>query len=142
MLFGVVILLTLTNLYRFCTNIHAMSIHHYLECCMHHIGNEIAVTIASLLTTINSSINCFIYFAASKDFRYYALDYFKRPYDIFRKWKSGVISNRNKKKNELESIKPDIKGPVASETFTSASTKINIIPVINVFLIDGENMTR
>ena len=132
-----------------------MSIHHYLECCMTHIGNEIAVTIASLLTTINSSVNCFVYIAASKDFRYYALELFKRPYDLFRKCKSGAISNRNKCGKTLESNTRDLIGPVASvreingfgesifctqiETFNSASTKINVIPVINVFLIDGEN---
>ena len=87
MLFGVVILLTITNLYRFCTNIHALSIHHYLECCMVHIGNEIAITIASVFATFSSSVNCFVYVAASKDFRSYVLEYIKRPLDLFRQCK-------------------------------------------------------
>ena len=156
MLFGIVILLTLTNLYRFCTNIHALSIHHYLECCMVHMGNEIALTISSVLTTINCSMNCFVYIAASKDFRQYVLDYFKRPSDFFHKCKKNdEKSNQKKCEKELESNTPEINLQMTStrkingfgesrfcshiETFTSASTKINVIPIINVFLIDGEN---
>ena len=57
--------------------------------------------------------------------------------------------------NKLDSTTPEIDLQVASarkinrfgetrfctkiETFPSASTEINVIPIINVFLIDGEN---
>ena len=154
MLFGVVILLTITNLYRFCANVHSITIHHYLECCMVHLGNEIAVTIATVLSTINTSANCFIYMAASKDFRYYVLHFCKRPFQIFRQFNRYAISSWKTYIRRLEPNLQEAKIRATSieeksgfeeskfctqiETISSDLTNNNVIPVIKLFLVDDE----
>ena len=154
MLFGVVILLTTTNLYRFFTNLHNMTIHHYLECCMVHRGNEIALTVSSVLLTINSSVNCFIYIAASKDFRYYVLDYTKRPFHFF--WQCKIGAKREEKRVakgfkikrqeinlQVSAVKPgnkfgSLRLSTQTETISSTTTKHNIGPVVKVFFISQQ----
>ena len=69
MLFGVVILLMVTNVYRFCANIHSFTIQDYLDCCPVQKDNLIAVMVGSVLRTINISANCFIYITTSYKFR-------------------------------------------------------------------------
>ena len=69
MLFGVVILLIVTNAYRFCANIHNFTIQDYLDCCPAQKDNLIAVMVGSLLRTVNISANCFIYITTSYKFR-------------------------------------------------------------------------
>ena len=69
MLFGVVILLMVTNIYRFCANIHNFTIQDYLDCCPTQKDNLVAVMVGSVLRTVNISANCFIYISTSYKFR-------------------------------------------------------------------------
>ena len=69
MLFGVVILLMVTNIYRFCANIHNFTIQDYLDCCPTQKDNLVAVMVGSALRTVNISANCFIYISTSNKFR-------------------------------------------------------------------------
>ena len=74
MLFGVVVLLTITHSYRFGGNMYSTICYgiygeEYVDCCGINMNNEISFAILQVLWTINSSANCFIYLFASKTFR-------------------------------------------------------------------------
>ena len=73
MLFGIVVVLMVTHLYRFCGNMYITTInftqHAYVECCGRNLANEISYLVLSILFTINTTANFFIYLIASKKFR-------------------------------------------------------------------------
>ena len=74
MLFGVVVLLTITHSYRFGGNMYSTICYNiygeqYVDCCGLNINNEISFAVLQVLWTINSSANCFIYLVASRKFR-------------------------------------------------------------------------
>ena len=73
MLFGIVVVLMITHLYRFCGNMYITTIYFtqqaYVECCGRNLANEISYVVLSILFTINTTANFFIYLIASKKFR-------------------------------------------------------------------------
>ena len=73
MLFGIVVVLMVTHLYRFCGNMYITTIYFtqqaYVECCGRNLANEISYVVLSILFTINTTANFFIYLIASKKFR-------------------------------------------------------------------------
>ena len=74
MLFGIVVLLIITHLYRFCGNMYSTTIlfihgKAYEDCCGRNLANEISYVVLNILFTINTTANFFIYLIASKKFR-------------------------------------------------------------------------
>ena len=69
MLFGVVLILMIVHLYRFCVNIYQIPIHANLINCGRDAKNQVMHLVAYFLITLNSSVNCFIYLISSKKFR-------------------------------------------------------------------------
>ena len=68
-LFGVVLILMIVHLYRFCVNIYQIPIHTNLINCGRDAKNQVMHLVAYFLITLNSSVNCFIYLISSKKFR-------------------------------------------------------------------------
>ena len=76
MLFGVVITLILVHSYRLVLNVSQLFLLSTLFTCGKGFGNQIGHMIARVLMTLNCSVNCFVYIAASKKGRKVANRYF------------------------------------------------------------------
>ena len=76
MLFGVVIVLIVVHSYRLGLNVYQLVILKSLELCGKDYGNQISHIVSRVLLTLNCSVNCFVYLAASKKFRNVAYKYY------------------------------------------------------------------
>ena len=149
MLFGVVIVLILVHSYRLVLNVKQLFLLETLKICGKDFGNQIAHMVARVLMTLNCSVNCFVYIAASKKFRTVAFKYFsaKNEDEFHPNICNDNIPQHPRRQRKLTPITPFGSGYVSWGTRGPSSENVKVVvskknskkeEVMKVSVITGE----
>ena len=149
MLFGVVIVLIVVHSYRLILNVNQLFILDSLKKCGKDLGNQIAHMVARVLMTLNCSVNCFVYIAASKKFRNVAFRYFsnKQEDELNCDLNNDDTPQPSRRQRKLTPITPFGSGYVSWGTRGASSDNVKVVvskktsqkeKVMQVSVITGE----
>ena len=117
--------------------------------CGKDLGNQIAHMVARVLMTLNCSVNCFVYIAASKKFRNLAFRYFstKKEDELNGNLSNDDVPQPPRRQRKLTPITPFGSGYVSWGTRGASSDNVKVVvskktskkeKVMQVSVITGE----